>query len=70
MQTHQSSDILDNYMKWWQAHTHQVGQIHGQFLELRQAGLQQAANSMEVTAKSENSLNKFLDIFSSENNLE
>jgi 3-hydroxymyristoyl/3-hydroxydecanoyl-(acyl carrier protein) dehydratase len=47
MQKHPSSDILENYMKWWQAHTHQLGQIHGQFLELRQAGLQQVAGSIE-----------------------
>ncbi|MGB8214242.1 MAG: hypothetical protein WCE68_11855 [Anaerolineales bacterium] len=47
MQTFSSNDILENYMKWWQAHTHQLGQIQSQFLELRQAGLQQVADSIE-----------------------
>ena len=47
MQTPPSSDILDNYLKWWQAHTRQLGQVHGQFLELRQAGLQQVAGGIQ-----------------------
>ncbi len=47
MSTNPSSDILENYLQWWQAHTHRLGQLHGQFLELRQAGLQQVAGSIE-----------------------
>jgi len=34
-------------MKWWDGHTRQAGQIHDRFLELRQAGLRQLADTIE-----------------------
>jgi len=47
MQPHTPEDILENYMKWWDGHTRQAGQIHDRFLELRQAGLRQLADTIE-----------------------
>jgi 3-hydroxymyristoyl/3-hydroxydecanoyl-(acyl carrier protein) dehydratase len=47
MHTHTSEDILENYMKWWVGHTRETRQIHGRFLELRQAGLRQLARTIE-----------------------
>jgi 3-hydroxymyristoyl/3-hydroxydecanoyl-(acyl carrier protein) dehydratase len=47
MQTHTPENILENYMNWWDGHTRQAGQIHNQFLELRQTGLRQLAGSIE-----------------------
>lgn len=47
MQTHTPEDILDKYMKWWDGHIRQVGQIHDRFLDLRQSGLRQLAGTIE-----------------------
>ena len=57
MQTHSPEDILENYMKWWDGHTRQVGQIHDRFLELRQAGLRQLAGTIEQQVESCRPLN-------------
>src|SRR5450756_2678413 len=52
MQTRTPEDILENYMKWWNGHTRQTGQIHDRFLELRQAGLRQLAGTIEQQVES------------------
>ncbi len=46
MQTQTPEGIRENYLKWWDGHTRQVGQIHDRFLELRQAGLRQMADAI------------------------
>jgi len=57
MQTHASDDILENYMKWWEEHTRQAGQVHDRFQELRQAGLRQLAGTIEQQLASYRGLN-------------
>jgi len=52
MQTITSEDILENYMKWWDGHTRQVGKIHDHFLELRQAGLRKLAGDIKQQVES------------------
>jgi 3-hydroxymyristoyl/3-hydroxydecanoyl-(acyl carrier protein) dehydratase len=52
MQTLTSENILENYMYWWDGHNRQAGQIHGRFLELRQAGLRQLAGAIEQRLES------------------
>ena len=47
MQIKPSENTLENYMKWWVGHARQAGQIHGRFLELRQAGLRQLAETIK-----------------------
>jgi 3-hydroxymyristoyl/3-hydroxydecanoyl-(acyl carrier protein) dehydratase len=47
MQPQISSKILANYMKWWDEHIRKTGQLHGHFLEQRQAGLRQIARGIE-----------------------
>ncbi|MFH1524315.1 MAG: hypothetical protein ABIF04_05070 [Chloroflexota bacterium] len=46
MQTPTPENILENYTNWWDGHIRQTGQIHHQFLELRQTGLHQLASSI------------------------
>jgi 3-hydroxymyristoyl/3-hydroxydecanoyl-(acyl carrier protein) dehydratases len=50
-------DIRENYLKWWDGHTRQAGQIHDRFLEMRQAGLRQLAGTIEQQVESCRSLN-------------
>src|SRR5271157_1097592 len=57
MSTSTSEDILENYMKWWDGHTRQAGQIHARFLEMRQAGLRQLADTLEQQVTSCRPLN-------------
>jgi 3-hydroxymyristoyl/3-hydroxydecanoyl-(acyl carrier protein) dehydratase len=57
MQTHTPEDILENYMKWWNGHTRQTGQIHDRFLGLRQVGLHQLAGTIEQQVESYRPLN-------------
>src|SRR3989304_969041 len=52
MEAYRSEEILQKYLKWWDGHTLQVGQIHDRFLTLRQAGLRHLADSIEVQVKS------------------
>jgi 3-hydroxymyristoyl/3-hydroxydecanoyl-(acyl carrier protein) dehydratase len=52
MQTLTPEDIRENYLKWWDGHTRQTGQIHDRFLEIRQAGLRQLAGSIEQKVES------------------
>ena len=40
-------NILENYMKWWDGHARQARKTHGRFLELRQAGLRQLAETIK-----------------------
>jgi 3-hydroxymyristoyl/3-hydroxydecanoyl-(acyl carrier protein) dehydratase len=47
MQRYKQEDILANYLKWWDEHIRETGQIHDRFLELRQAGLRQLAGSIK-----------------------
>jgi 3-hydroxymyristoyl/3-hydroxydecanoyl-(acyl carrier protein) dehydratase len=47
MQTLSPEDIRENYLKWWDEHTRQTGQIHDRFLEMRQSGLRQLAGAIE-----------------------
>jgi len=49
-------DIRENYLEWWDGHTLQIGQIHGQFLELRHAGLRHLAGNIEQQVQSCHSL--------------
>jgi 3-hydroxymyristoyl/3-hydroxydecanoyl-(acyl carrier protein) dehydratase len=46
MQINTPENILENYGKWWDGHLRQTGQVHGRFLDLRQAGLRQRAGSI------------------------
>ena len=39
MQPNKSEDIRANYLKWWDGHIRETGQIHDRFLKLRKAGL-------------------------------
>ena len=43
MQTISREDILERYLSWLDEHSQQVGEVHGQVLELRQDGLRQLA---------------------------
>ena len=52
MQTLTPEDIRENYLKWWDGHTRQTGQIHDRFLELRQTGLRQLAGDIEQQVES------------------
>ncbi len=52
MQTQTPEDIRENYLKWWDGHTRQVGQIHDRFLEMRQTGLRQLAGAIEQQVES------------------
>ncbi|MGA2503443.1 MAG: hypothetical protein ABSG01_05065 [Anaerolineales bacterium] len=47
MQNVSSAEIRANYMKWWDGHVQEVGQLHDRFLDLRQVGLRQLADSIE-----------------------
>ena len=47
MHTLSSKDILENYAEWWRAHSRQADQVHGRFLEMRQAGLRRLAGGLE-----------------------
>ena len=57
MQITTPENILENYMKWWDGHTRQAGQIQDRFLELRQAGLRQLAGAIEQQVESLRLLN-------------
>ena len=43
MDTYSKETILKNYLDWLTPHTHHLGQMHTQLLELRQQGLRQVA---------------------------
>ena len=57
MQPLTPEDIRENYVKWWDGHTRQVGQVHDRFLEMRQAGLDQLAGTIENEVESCRSIN-------------
>jgi 3-hydroxymyristoyl/3-hydroxydecanoyl-(acyl carrier protein) dehydratase len=52
MQTPTHKGILENYIKWWDGHVRQSGQIHNRLLELRLAGLRQLAGSIKQQVES------------------
>jgi len=47
MQIYTPENIVENYLKWWEGHARQSRQIHNRFLEMRQAGLQHLAGTIE-----------------------
>jgi 3-hydroxymyristoyl/3-hydroxydecanoyl-(acyl carrier protein) dehydratase len=47
MQIIKPETILENYLKWWDGHTRQTGQLHEVFLEMRQAGLRHLAGTIQ-----------------------
>ena len=57
MQSYTPASIIGNYLKWWDAHTRQVNQIHDRFLDLRMTGLHQLASFIEQQVESSRSVN-------------
>jgi 3-hydroxymyristoyl/3-hydroxydecanoyl-(acyl carrier protein) dehydratase len=47
MQPNRSEEILANYLKWWDGHVRETGQMHDRFLGMRQTGLRQLADSLQ-----------------------
>ncbi len=52
MQIFTPENIVENYLKWWDGHARQTGQLHNRFLEMRQAGLHHLAGSIEQQLES------------------